>query len=154
MKTIARNKKAFYDYEIIESFEAGIVLKGSEVKAIRASKVNLKDSFIRVIRGEVFLLNAHISFLQNTHTFYRPDERGARKLLMHKKQIDRLSQRVTKDGLTIVPLSIYLNDKNIIKANIALARGKKLYDKREDIKRKDLQREAKTALSNNLKGKI
>ncbi|MDA3055700.1 MULTISPECIES: SsrA-binding protein SmpB [unclassified Campylobacter] len=146
MKELARNKKAYHDFTILEKFEAGIVLKGSEVKSLRAGRANLKDSFCRVIKGELFLLNAHISYLETTNSHFRPNERAARKLLMHRKQIDKLLGSVTKEGLTLVVLSLYLNDKNIVKANIALAKGKNLHDKREALKRKDADREARSAM--------
>ncbi len=145
-KVIARNKKAFHDFEILERYEAGIELKGSEVKAIRAGRVNLKDSFVKIIKGEAFLLNAHISYLDTTNPHFKPDERRARKLLLHRKEIDKLLGKVTKDGLAIVPLSIYLNDKNLVKVEIALAKGKKLHDKRETIKRREADREARAAM--------
>ncbi|MCI6989227.1 MAG: SsrA-binding protein SmpB [Campylobacter sp.] len=154
MKEIAKNKKALFDFSIIETYEAGIVLKGSEVKSIRAARVNLKDSFVRVIKNELFLLNAHIAYLATTNAYYKPDERAARKLLMHKKQIAKLHSKVTLEGYTIVPISLYLNSKNLVKVKIALAKGKNLHDKRETLKKKDMQREAKSALSNALKGKI
>lgn len=140
------NKKAFHDYHILDTYEAGIELKGSEVKAIRAGRLNIKDSHIRIIKGEVFLLNAHISHLGTAHVTYRPDERRDRKLLLHRKEIDKLYQKVTKDGITIVPLKVYFNSKNIVKVQIATAQGKKLYDKREDLKRKTQERDMKTAL--------
>jgi SsrA-binding protein len=136
------NKKALFDYEILEKYEAGIELQGSEVKAIRAGRINLKDSFIRIIRGEVFLLNAHISHLNTTHFTYKPDEKRARKLLLHKKQIMKLNGKVTQDGLTIVPIKGYFNKNNIFKLQIALAKGKKLHDKREAIKKKEANIEA------------
>ncbi len=145
-KIIAKNKKAFFDYEILEKYEAGIILEGSEVKAIRQGRVNLKDSFVRIIKGEPFLLNAHISHLDTTNPYFKPDERRARKLLLHKKEIDKLLGKVTKEGLTIVPLSIYLNHKNLVKVEIALAKGKKLHDKRETIKRREADREARAAI--------
>ncbi len=145
-KVIARNKKAFHDFEILERYEAGIELKGSEVKAIRAGRVNLKDSFVKIIKGEAFLLNAHISYLDTTNPHFKPDERRARKLLLHRKEIDKLLGKVTKDGLAIVPLSLYLNDKNLVKVEIALAKGKKLHDKREAIKRREADREARAAI--------
>lgn len=148
MKELAKNKKAFFDFEIIEGFETGVVLKGSEVKALRAGRVNLKDSFVRIIKGEIFLLNAHIGFLESTNAHFRPDERAPRKLLMHRKQIDKLFGAVSKDGLTIVATKLYLNDKNKVKAYIALAKGKNLHDKRETIKRRDADREARTAMKN------
>ena len=145
---VFKNRKAFHDYFILDTYEAGIQLQGSEVKAIRDSRVNLKDSFIRVIKGELFLLNMHISHLSTTHTTFRPDERRDRKLLMHKKEIGKLFEKVTKDGITIVPLKLYFNDKNLIKVQIATAQGKKLYDKREDLKAKTMQRETQQALKN------
>jgi len=148
LKVLARNKKAFHDYEILEKFEAGIVLKGSEVKALRMGRANLKDSFVRIIKGELFLLGAHISYLETTNPYYKPDEKAPRKLLMHRREIDKLLGSVTKDGLTIVALSLYLNNKNIIKVSIALAKGKTLHDKRETLKRKTADREAKTAIAN------
>ncbi|AHJ13521.1 MULTISPECIES: SsrA-binding protein SmpB [Sulfurospirillum] len=145
---VARNKKAFHDYEILERLEAGIVLQGSEVKAIRQSRVNLKDSFVKIIKGEAFLLNAHISHLSTANLNYAPNERAPRKLLLHMKQLRKWDMKVAKDGLTIVPLSIYFNGKNLAKVEIALARGKNEHDKRESLKEKDAQREAKTAIKN------
>lgn len=143
-----KNKKAFHDYFILESFEAGIELKGSEVKAIRESRVNLKDSFIRIVKNELFVFNMHITHLSTAHTTYRPDERRDRKLLLHRRQIDKLQSKVNKEGLTIVPLKIYFNSKNMVKMQIALAQGKKLHDKREDLKKKTMQRETQQALKN------
>ncbi len=145
-KTVARNKKAFHDYEILERYEAGIELKGSEVKAIRAGKVQLKESFVKIIKGEAFLFNAHISYFETTNPHFKPDERRARKLLLHKKEILKLEERVKKESLTIVPLSIYFNKRNFAKVEIALAKGKKLHDKRESIKRREADRESKAAI--------
>jgi ssrA-binding protein len=145
-KDLAKNKKALHDFSILETFEAGIVLKGSEVKALRAGRANLKDSFVRIIKGEMFLLNAHISHLNTTHVAFRPNERVARKLLMHRKQIDKMFGLVSQDGLTLMVLSLYLNNKNIVKANVALAKGKNLHDKRETLKRKEADREARAAM--------
>ncbi len=145
-KTVARNKKAFHDYEILERYEAGIELKGSEVKALRAGRVNLKDSFVRIIRNEAFLMNAHISYTDTTNPHFKPDERRPRKLLLHRKEIDKLMGKTSKEGLTIVPLSIYFNRKNFAKVEIALAKGKKLHDKRETLKRKEADREARRAM--------
>lgn len=145
---VARNKKAFHDYEILEKLEAGMVLQGSEVKAIRLGRVNLKDSFVKIIKGEAFLLNAHISHLSTANPHFTPNERQERKLLLHAKQLRKWDMKVAKDGLTIVPLAIYFNAKNIAKVEIALAKGKNVHDKRESLKEKDAQREAKTALKN------
>lgn len=146
MKDLAKNKKALFDFSIIETFEAGIALKGSEVKSLRAGKANLKDSFCRIIKGELFLLNAHISYLASTNLYFKPDERAPRKLLMHKKQIDKLLGSVSQDGLSIVVLALYLNDKNKVKARIALAKGKNLHDKRETLKKRDADKEARSAI--------
>jgi SsrA-binding protein len=145
-ETIANNKKAFHDYYIEEKFEAGIVLKGSEIKAIRAGRVNLKDSFIRIDNGEAVLFNAHIGLLETTHHYYRHEERGARKLLLHKKEIIKLERAVQRDGLTIVPLSMYYNQKNIVKIEIGIAKGKQLHDKRQDLKEKDMKRDIDRAM--------
>ncbi|MDD2384875.1 MAG: SsrA-binding protein SmpB [Sulfurospirillaceae bacterium] len=147
---VARNKKAFHDYEILEKYEVGIVLQGSEVKAIRQGRVNLKDSFVRIIKGEAFLLNAHISHLSTANMHFARGERTDRKLLMHAKEIFKLDAKVAKDGLTIVPLSMYFNARNLVKLEIALARGKNLHDKRETLKEKDAIREAKIAIKNHM----
>ncbi len=143
---VFKNKKAFHDFTILDSLEAGIVLEGSEVKAIRDGRINLKDSFVRIIKGEVFILNMHISHLSTTHTTYRPDERKDRKLLLHAKQIAKLYAKVTKDGITLIATKLYFNDKNKIKVEVATAQGKKLYDKREDLKAKTMQRETQQLL--------
>jgi len=145
-ETIARNKKAYHDYEIIEKFEAGLVLQGSEVKGIRAGRVNLKDSFVKLVRGEAFLFNAHIGRLETTHHYYGHEERGSRKLLLHKKEIHKLARAIEKDGLTVVPLSLYFNRKNIVKIQIGIAKGKKLHDKRQDLKAKDMKRDIARAM--------
>lgn len=148
MKIVAKNKKAFFDYEILEKYEAGVVLSGSEVKSIRAGRVNLKDSFIKIVKAEAFLFNAHISHLQTTHAFFKPNERRERKLLLHRKEIDKLLGKISIEGLTLVPLVLYFNKRNRVKIEIALAKGKNLYDKRETLKRKILDREAQMALKN------
>ena len=143
---VFKNRKAFHDFTILETLEAGIMLEGSEVKAIREGRINLKDSFVRIIKGEVFILNMHISHLSTTHTTYRPDEKKDRKLLLHAKQIGKLYSKVTKDGITLIATKLYFNDKNMIKVEVATAQGKKLYDKREDLKVKSMKRDAQIAL--------
>lgn len=148
MKIVAKNKKAFFDYEILEKYEAGVVLSGAEVKSIRAGRANLKDSFIKIVKGEAFLFHAHISHLQTTHAFFKPNERRERKLLLHRKEIDKLLGKITQEGLTLVPLMLYFNKRNKVKIEIALAKGKNLHDKRETLKRKILDREAQMALKN------
>jgi len=145
---VFKNRKAFHDYEILETLEVGIVLEGSEVKAAREGRVNLKDSFVRIIKNEVFVLNMHITHLSTTHSTYRPNERRDRKLLLHRKQIDKLFSKVTKDGITLIPLKMYFNSKNMIKMQIATAKGKKLHDKREDLKEKSMKRDIQRALKN------
>jgi SsrA-binding protein len=145
-ETIAKNKKAYHDYEILEKFEAGLVLKGSEVKGIRAGRVNLKDSFVKIVKGEAFLFNAHIGRLETTHHYYGHEERASRKLLLHKKEIAKLTDAIEKEGHTVVPLQMYFSRKNIVKLQIAIARGKKLHDKRQDMKEKDMKRDIERAL--------
>lgn len=143
---VFKNRKAFHDFTILETLEAGIMLEGSEVKAIRDGRINLKDSFVRIIKGEVFILNMHISHLSTTHTTYRPDEKKDRKLLLHSKQIAKLYAKVTKDGITLIATKLYFNEKNMIKVEVATAQGKKLHDKREDLKAKTMQRETQQIL--------
>ncbi len=145
-KVIANNKKAYHDYHIEEKFEAGLVLKGSEIKGIRASRVNLKDSFIRLVKGEAILFNAHIGRLETTHHFYGHEERGNRKLLLHKREIAKLKKAIERDGYTVVPLQLYLNDRNLAKIQIGIARGKNLHDKRQDMKEKDMKRDVERTL--------
>ena len=142
----AKNKKAWHDYFIEEKFEAGLVLTGSEVKGIRARRVNLKDSFIRIDDGEAVLFNMHIGRLETTHHFYGHEERGSRKLLLHKKQILNMQKAVDRGGYTIVPLQLYFNARNIVKVQIAIAKGKQLHDKRNDLKSKDQKRDIARAM--------
>ncbi len=145
-ETLAKNKKAYFDYFLEEKFEAGLVLQGSEVKGIRARRVNLKDSFIRFVGNEAFLFNAHIGRLDTTHHFYAHEERGSRKLLLHKAQIQKMLKAVNRDGYTVVPLQLYFNDRNIVKIQIAIAKGKQLHDKRQDLKAKDMKRDIQRAM--------
>ena len=148
IKVISKNRKARHDYEILEKFEAGIVLKGDEVKALRASRVNLNDAYCRFIKGELWLLNAHISHLDTANRHFSRDERAPRKLLLHKRELEKLFGKISKEGLTIVPLMLYFNERNRAKVSIALARGKKLHDKREPLKKRTLEREAAQAMKN------
>jgi SsrA-binding protein len=148
LKIVANNKKAFHDYNILDKYEAGIVLVGGEVKAIRAGRVNLKDSYVRIERGEIFLLQAHISQLETTNRAFGYDEIRKRKLLLHKKEIAKLFGKVSKTALTIVPTKLYFSSKNLVKVEIGLAEGKKLHDKRQTLKEKDLKRESDRAMKN------
>ena len=134
-KSIAVNRKARHDYAVIETFEAGISLTGTEVKSCRASGVNLSDSYAVIVKGELKLLNAHISPYEQGNIFNHAPRRQ-RTLLMHKKEILRLKKSIEAKGLTLVPLSMYFSPKNKVKVELALCRGKNVVDKREDMKKK------------------
>lgn len=139
MKTICTNKKAFHDYHIEDKYEAGIVLTGTEVKSLREGKANLKDSYAKIKNGEVYLINAHIS-PYSCGNIYNHEPKRDRKLLLHKREINRLIGKVNERGYTIVPLALYFNKRNIAKVELGIAKGKTLYDKRESIKRRDEKR--------------
>ena len=143
-KLIASNKKAFHDYFVLQKFEAGIALTGTEVKSLRDGKANLKDSYVDVDRGEAFLVGAHISPYSHGNRENHDPERK-RKLLLHRREIDKLQGQIVEKGLTIVPLRLYFKGGKV-KAEIAVVRGKKLYDKRESEKRRELDREAEAAM--------
>ena len=144
IKTVATNRKAYHNYHVQESIEAGIVLTGTEIKSIRAGRVSLGDAYVKPEAGELWLLNAHIARYEAgsymSHTPTRP-----RKLLLHHKEIDNLSSQVLEKGFTLVPLKLYTKG-GIAKVEIALAKGKKLYDKRESIARRETEREIGRAL--------
>jgi len=143
-RTLARNRRARYDYEILETFEAGVVLQGTEVKSIRVGRIQLKDSYVEIHEGEAYLVNAHVSpYSHGNRTNHEPERR--RKLLLKRREIDRIFGRIAIQGQTCVPLSVYVKG-NHIKVDIALARGKKLRDKRQDIKGRILDREAEAAV--------
>jgi SsrA-binding protein len=139
MKPIATNQKAYRDYEVLESFEAGIELRGGEVKSLRAAKLNLNDSFAKVEQGQVVLYNAHINPYAQA-SYLNPDPVRPRRLLLHKRQIERIYSLLSQRGLTLVPLKAYFNDRGFAKVEIALCKGKKLYDKRRDIKERETAR--------------
>lgn len=145
MKIVAVNKKAKRDYEILETFEAGIELKGSEVKSLREGNVNIKDAFAKIENGEVWLYNFRISPYKYSSAF-TPDPERPKKLLLHKREINKLAGKVAEKGLTLIPLKVYFNDRGWAKVELALARGRKIYDKREVIKRRELEREAQRAM--------
>lgn len=144
-KTIARNKKAFHEYHILEQWEVGIVLVGPEVKSIRAGKVSLAEAFARVDRAEVWLHKMHIT-PYDPASLWNVDPVRPRKLLMHSKEIRKLIGATEQKGLTLVPLELYIH-RGMVKLAIGLARGKKLHDKREDLKKKDMDREMRRAIS-------
>lgn len=143
-KVLATNRKAYHDYFIVETFEAGIALTGTEIKSLRAGGVNLRDSYAQVRDGEVWLQNVHISPYEQGNRF-NVDPYRTRKLLLHRKEINRLMGRAQEKGLTIVPLRIYLK-KNRAKVELALVKGKKQYDKRESIAQRDAKREMERAI--------
>lgn len=143
-KVLAQNRKARHDYAIVDTIEAGIVLKGTEIKSIRAARINLKDGYATIRNGEIFLQNVHISPYEQGNVFNHDPVR-TRKLLMHKKQIARLVGETKSNGYTLVPLKVYIKD-GYAKVLIGLAKGKKKYDKREDLKRKDQKREIARAM--------
>lgn len=143
---IANNKKAFFDYFVEDKFEAGIELKGSEVKSVKAGKVSIKESFIRIINDEVFIMGMSIVPWQYG-SVYNPKERRVRKLLLNKKEIRKLHEKVKIKGYTIVPLDVHLS-KGYVKIQIAVAKGKKNYDKRESIAKKDQERNIRRDFKN------
>ena len=138
-KTIAQNKKARHDYFVLDTYEAGIALFGTEVKSLRQGSVNLKDSYCYVDKGELWMTGVHISPYEKGNIFNR-DPLRERKLLMHKREIMKLGAKVGQEGLTLVPLSLYFNGKNV-KVEVGVCKGKKLYDKRETATKKSLDRE-------------
>lgn len=139
-KLIANNKKARFDYFIEETYEAGICLHGTEVKSMRMGKCSIKESFIRIEKGEVYIYNMHISPYEKGNIFNK-DPLRPKKLMLHRSEINKLSSQITAKGYTIVPLEVYFKG-SLVKMQIGLARGKKLYDKRQDIAKKDMRREA------------
>ena len=145
MRVIATNKKALFNYELLETYEAGLVLTGSEVKSIREGRVSLKESYAEIVDGEVFLVNCHISPYPAANIFNHEPKRR-RKLLLHKREIKRLMGRTTEKGYTLVPTKLYLSDRGKVKIEIALAKGKKAYQKREAIRERDREREMRAEL--------
>ncbi len=139
IKLIANNKKAYHDYFIDEKFECGIELFGTEVKSIRAGKCSIKEAFVRIEKGEVYVFGMHVNPYEKGNIFNK-DPLRAKKLLMHRSEIHKLEGKIREKGLTLVPLQVYFKG-SLVKVEIGLARGKKLYDKRADIARKDQRRE-------------
>lgn len=150
MKLVANNKKAYHDYFIEEKYEAGLVLHGTEVKSLRMGKCSIKEAFIRIENGEVYAYGMHISPYEKGNIFNK-DPLRPKKLLLHKQQIRKLIGSSAEKGYTLVPLQVYFRDGRA-KIEIGLARGKKLYDKRQDIAKKDQRREAEKELKIRLKG--
>ena len=140
IKLIANNKKAYHDFFILDTYEAGIALHGTEVKSLRMGKCSIKESFIRIENGEVYIYGMHVSPYEKGNIFNR-DPLRVKKLLLHKTEINKLLGKIKEKGMSVVPLKVYLKG-SLVKVEIGLAKGKKLYDKRDDIAIKDQQREA------------
>lgn len=140
MKVLSNNRRAYHEYEILDEYEAGLVLVGTEVKSIKAGRVNIREAYIEIRGGEAFIVGMHVSPYKEGNLF-NVDPYRERKLLLNRREIRRLHGEVTQAGLTIVPLKIYRNDKGLVKMQIGLARGKKFYDKREAQKERDLDRQ-------------
>jgi len=143
-KVIATNRKAWHEYHILEKYEGGMVLYGSEVKAIREGKANIKEAYV-LVGEEAFLFNAHIGRLETTHRFYAHEERGSRKLLLHKKELQKIRKMVDEKGKTLIPLSMYLKGGRV-KVEFGLAQGKKMWDKRKTKMEKDVKRQVDRAM--------
>ena len=144
-KVIADNRQARFLYEILETYEAGVELKGTEVKSIRQGKVNLQDGYALIRNGEAWLLNVHISPYQKATDYFNHDPRRTRRLLLHKKEIRKLIGKVEQQGLTLVPLKMYFK-RGLVKVSIALGKGKKLHDKRESLKERQDKRDMARAM--------
>jgi SsrA-binding protein len=145
-KVLAQNRQASYEYSILETFEAGMVLKGTEIKSIRNARINIRDGYVSIRNGEATLQNVHISPFEQGNIFNH-DPLRSRKLLLHKKQINYLANQTKTQGVTIIPLKVYIKD-GYAKVLIGVAQGKKKYDKRESLKQKDMKREVDRALKN------
>ncbi len=144
-KMVSDNRQARYLYEILETYEAGVELKGTEVKSCRAGKVNLRDGYALIRKGEAWLLNVHISPYQASAQFFNHEPRRSRKLLLHRKEINKLIGKIEQKGLTLVPLKMYFKG-GLVKLTIGLGKGKKVHDKRETVKRRQDQREMARAM--------
>jgi SsrA-binding protein len=151
VRVVNTNRKAYRDYFIEQTYEAGLVLRGSEIKSIRAGRVSLRDSYARVRDGELWLIGAHVSPYPQASTHERLDARRPRKLLMHRHQISRLASAQQEKGYTLVPLKMYLRD-NRAKVELGLARGKRTYDKRQAIAERESQRQIERALASRRRG--
>jgi SsrA-binding protein len=145
MKLIAKNKKAYFNYEILETLEAGISLMGSEVKAVKEGRISLKESYIEIRQSEVFLINSHVSPYEPANRFNH-DPLRVKKLLLHRREIKRWMGKVKEKGLTIVPTKVLISKKGLVKVEVALVKGKRTYQKREVIRERDRDREMRREL--------
>ncbi len=150
IKLVANNKKAYHDYFIEEKYEAGVVLHGTEVKSMRMGKCSIKEAFIRIENGEIYAYGMHVSPYEKGNIFNK-DPLRVKKLLLHKQEINKLTGKIAEKGYTLVPLQVYFKD-GLAKVEIGLAKGKKLYDKRQDIAKKDQRREAEKELKMKIRG--
>ncbi|MBN1150660.1 SsrA-binding protein SmpB [candidate division WOR-3 bacterium] len=139
-KMISKNRRAFHDYTILDKIEAGIVLEGSEVKSLRNGACSLGEGYVKIIDGEAYLSSVLIPVYDKS-SFYQPDPKRNRKLLLSRREIFKLKAKIEQQGLTAIPLMMYFNSRNIVKVQIGVARGKKLYDKREAVKKADVERD-------------
>jgi len=147
MKILAKNKKAFFDYQVLDTIEAGIVLTGDEVKSAKAGHMSLMGSFATIHDGELYLINAHISPYEKAFQ-KNEDERRSRKLLLHRREIDRLIGDISRKGTTIVPLKVYTTKKGLIKVDLGLCKSKKKADKKQTLKERDIKRETERTIKN------
>lgn len=148
MKTLTTNRKAHYEYHVIEQLTAGIKLQGSEVKSIRSGKVSIEEAYCIVDNGEIFIKSMHIAEYKQGGKYYNHEPLRDRKLLLKRKEITKLFENAAQKGLTIIPLKVFISDKSLIKIEIGLCRGKKIYDKSKDIKEKDIKRDTERTLKN------
>ncbi|MAU09674.1 MAG: SsrA-binding protein [Anaerolineaceae bacterium] len=146
-KIVSRNRRARHDYNLEKSYDAGLVLMGSEIKSIRDNKVNLADGFVQERGGELWLMNTHIAPYEKAHTYGHTDPRRPRKLLLHKREINQIITQIRESSYTAVPTTLYL-ERGLAKVEIAIARGKRMYDKRQAIAKRDAQRDIERALRN------
>ena len=144
---VFKNRKARHNYFFIQELEAGIVLRGSEIKSIREGKLSFKDSYASIEAGEIWLFNLHINPYKYDSNF-APDPERKRKLLLNRREIKKLKNQMEEKGMTLIPVEVYINDKGLAKIKIALAKGKRQYDKREDIKKKDIMRDIQRNMKN------
>jgi len=151
MKIIAQNKKAYHDYDILDKVEAGIVLSGAEVKSLRAGMANLTGSYATIHKGELYLLNCHITPYDKAFRASEDEARRSRKLLLHKKQLTKLVGEISRQGITIVPLKLYFTPKSLIKVELGIAKHKKAAGKKQALKERDIKRESQRELSGRYK---
>lgn len=151
MKIIAQNKKAFHDYDILDRFEAGIVLTGDEVKSVRAGNVNLIGSFAHLREGELYMVNCYIASYSYAYSKDEESTRRTRKLLVHRRELTRLTGVIAKKGVTLVPLKLYFNEKGRVKIEVGVAKHKKAHERKEELRERDIKRETRRELKSSYK---